>query len=855
MKEKASDIRIPVTVGGITFKNPFYVASGPTTKTVRQLMRIEETGWAAASIKLTIDPAPYINRWPRYGLFKDRNALAFTAERRLPFEDGLELVREAKKHLTDLILMANITYAGGEGAKGWVNMARQFEDIGADIIELNMCCPNMSYNLQTTSGGSQKADHQTGASMGQHGDVASEIVSAIKDAIKIPLFVKLTPEGGNIAVVARQLYNAGADAVGSTANRLGIPAMDIDNPGGAFHDLQKEISMGCYSGAWLKPLAQRDTYEIRKVCGEDKPIMAAGGITNGQDAIEMVLCGGNLLGICAETLISGYDIVRPMIRDMADYMEKHGYESLDQMRNLVVPQVKTATELTIYDGYAKIMEPNLSAPCKSACPHHVPAQAYVQKVAKGEFRDAYDLITGTNAMQEICAFACEHPCEDACYRGAVDKSIRIRDIKRFVLEFGKKEGWTPAWAAAESNGRKVAVIGSGIAGMTFASEMRRAGYDVTVFEKEEEAGGSLRYLTPAFRLDREVLDEQIRVLEAAGVEFRFGKELGSDISLESLKKEGYESIFLAMGAGEADPVEGTMSVRDYLRSAPGVRAHEGGSVLVAGSDLDAVDASRTAVRSGAGQVTLLLSGKRPARINMADQIGLALEEGVQLIENGLFLQATEGGARILLSGLETDFPCDQIILSADKALKIDLPQDLEFAQGKIRIDRKTGAASLPGVFAGGDASGSRDMISSIASAKTAAAAIDRELRGEHATVPEISQVKTVDRELVLSRHGYIKKAGQTLKLTREQAADRIEHFGLTTRTMTEEEAVQEASRCLNCGCGEGCQICKTICSVFAPYISAPDILTIDREECVACGMCALRCPIHNIDMISLGTTI
>ena len=109
--------------------------------------------------------------------------------------------------------------------------------------------------------------------------------------------------------------------------------------------------------------------------------------------------------------------------------------------------------------------------------------------------------------------------------------------------------------------------------------------------------------------------------------------------------------------------------------------------------------------------------------------------------------------------------------------------------------------------------------------------------------------------LVLSRHGYIKKAGQTLKLTREQAADRIEHFGLTTRTMTEEEAVQEASRCLNCGCGEGCQICKTICSVFAPYISAPDILTIDREECVACGMCALRCPIHNIDMISLGTTI
>lgn len=152
--------------------------------------------------------------------------------------------------------------------------------------------------------------------------------------------------------------------------------------------------MGCHCGKWLKPLAQRDTYEIRKVCGMDAPIMAAGGITDWRDAVEMILCGGNLIGVCAETLISGYDIVRPMIAGLDKYMKEHGYTDLSQMRGKVVPEVQTATTVTLYNGYARIKEPNLAAPCKSACPHHVPTQAYIQKVAKGEYREAFDLITG-----------------------------------------------------------------------------------------------------------------------------------------------------------------------------------------------------------------------------------------------------------------------------------------------------------------------------------------------------------------------------------------------------------------------------------------------------------------------------
>ena len=127
----AKDIIIPVEVGGITFKNPFYVASGPTTKSVRQLKRIEETGWAAASIKLTIDPAPYINRKPRYAMFNDRNALAFTTEKRLTFTEGLKLVEDAKKVLTESYTFCQHNLRHDDYVEGWVRMAKKFEEVGA----------------------------------------------------------------------------------------------------------------------------------------------------------------------------------------------------------------------------------------------------------------------------------------------------------------------------------------------------------------------------------------------------------------------------------------------------------------------------------------------------------------------------------------------------------------------------------------------------------------------------------------------------------------------------------------------------------------------------------------------------
>ncbi len=839
MVQIPKDIQIPVTIGGVTFKNPFFVASGPTTKSVKQLKRIEETGWAAASIKLSIDPAPYINRKPRYGIFKDRKALAFTTEKRLTFAEGLKLVEDAKKVLTDLKLFANITYAGDDGVAGWVNMAKKFEEVGADIIELNMCCPNMSYNLELTSGGTQTGKKQTGASMGQNANVAAEIVKAVKEAINIPLFVKLTPEGGKIAQVAKSLYEAGADAVGGTGNRMGIPPINLDNPEKAFYHLQDEVSMSCYCSTWLKPLAQRDTYEIRKVCGKEPPIMACGGITNWRDAVEMVMCGGNLVGVCAETLISGYDIVRPMIQGMYDFMQKHNYKTLDDFRSCLVDEVKTANDVTLYGGYARIKEPNLSAPCKSACPHHVPIQAYVQKILLGDYKAAYDLITGKNALQGICGAVCAHPCEDACVRGTIDAPVKIRELKRFVLEYGKEQGWKPAWCAKESNGHKVAVIGAGPCGLAAAAELRKGGYEVTVYDANEEIGGSLRYGLPAYAGQKEAIAREVEMLKENGVSFVMNTKVGVDISIAELNAQGFEKVFAAVGKQQLteSDIPGSELALDAVSFLRQVNCGEAvtlnGNVVVIGEGYAAVNAARSALRLGAKKVTLLWPGAVPKASGMQECLQSAKEEGVSVLENCAVSRIDADCVAMTRDDVEMTVACAKTILV--NAYTTQLPAD------------DTGIVVTTGAKIG-------NVIAAITAGKEAAVAIDKMILGEDASLEAIGTLKTVSAEKVRERNGYLKKDPHKVK---QDAAptERVQNFDAYKRIMTEAEALAEAARCLNCGCGEGCQLCKTICTDFAPEVAGTDTMHIKKEECVACGMCYNRCPNGNIEMVNLGYTV
>ena len=881
----SKEIYMPVTIGGVTFKNPFYVSSGPTTKSVKQLKRIEETGWAAASIKLTIDPAPYINRVPRYAVFEDRDALCFTAEKRLKFSEGLTLIEEAKKVLNDLIVMANITYAGDEGLAGWVNMAKKFEEVGADIIELNMCCPNMSYNVEISSGDEKSSKVRTGASLGQQGDAVAEIVREIKKVIKIPLFVKLTPEGGRIAQVAKALYSAGADAVGGAANRLGIPPIDLDDPGKAVYHLQKEISMSCHCGAWLKPLALRDTYEIRKVNGPGPKIMATGGIRNYRDAAEMFMCGADLIGISSETLISGYGFIRGLISDLQNYMDEHGYKSTREMRDIIVPLVKTASELTLFEGYARITKPELAAPCKAACPHNVPAQAYVQKVAKGDFRAAFDLIMSKNPLQSVCGWVCNHPCETECTRGETGTAIPIREIKRFVIEYGRNSGWKPELIVNDRKNAKVAVIGSGPAGLSCAYNLAMAGYSVKVFEKEKYIGGMLRYGLPRFRMNHEVLDTEIELLKSLGIEFLTGKRIGKDLTVESLKTDGYSAIFLGIGAHEnrklnlpGEDAKGVITALSLLKDVYDRKQIKiGNKVVVVGGGFTAIDAARTARRLGAKEVYIVYRRTRDEMPASREEIAEAEAEGIKV----MYLVAPKSvevnkgqvtGIRMVnqvlgdkdqsnrrkpeeVTAAEFILPCDTIISAIGQKPNADSINGMNVdKQGMVITVKATGTTNISGVFAGGDITNVDSVIAAIAAGKTAACSIDRLIAGENAVLEYEPEYPVVSKETVLRRVGYFKDE-ERLDLFTMDGQKRVSNFSPYIRTLSEAEAVAEAKRCLNCGCGEGCGLCATICSEFAIHLKSADVWEINSEECVACGMCYNLCPNKNIEIVNTNVLV
>ncbi|MCP4400538.1 MAG: FAD-dependent oxidoreductase [bacterium] len=882
-----NDLYLPIEVAGIQFKNPFYVASGPTTKSVKQLQRIEETGWAAASIKLTIDPDPYVNRVPRYALFNDRDALCFTAEKRLKFSEGLTLVTDAKKVLTDLILMANITYAGDQGTAGWVNMAKKFEDTGVDIIELNMCCPNMSYNLEISSGDENSSTVRTGASLGQQGDAVAEIVREIKKVVSIPVFVKLTPEGGQIARIAHALYAAGADAVGGTSNRLGIPIVNLDNPASAVYHLQKEISMSCHAGAWLKPLAQRDTYEMRKLNGPDVSIMQAGGVRNYKDAAELIMCGTDLVGICAETLISGFGFIEGLISELKGFMGSHGYDDLRSMRDLIVPEVKSALELTLYDGHARITKPKLAAPCKAACPHGVPAQAYVQMVAKGDFRRAYDLIMSKNPLQSVCGWVCNSPCEDACTRGDIGTTIPIGALKRFVLEYGKQQGWTPELSVHQQRPEQVAVIGSGPAGLACAYYLTLAGYRVTVFEKEHYLGGMLRYGLPRFRMNHQVLDEEIEMLTSLGIVFEPGKALGREISIEVLKSQGYQAIFLGIGATDGRPLNvpgeeqhGVLSAMSFLKDVyDGQDSGLGKKVVVIGGGFTAVDAARSAKRLGAEEVYIAYRRTKDEMPASAAEITEAEEEGIKVMylvspqsieaQNGhvsgihminQVLGAADASNRRRPEAVPTaDFTltCDTVIAAIGQQSDLqDGASGLKLDEyGMLAIDPATGATQLEGVYAGGDVHAVDSVIAAIAAGKRAACSIDAMLAQDAAVLEyDPTEYPVVSKEAVLKRSGYFKD-GPVIDLHTQDGNTRVTDFSIHVRSLTEEEAVSEAQRCLNCGCGEGCAICATLCPEFTILVDDVDTLGIHEDECVACGMCCNRCPNDNIEMVDLHVTV
>ena len=345
-----SSVDLRVRLGSLDLRNPFLVGSGPTVKNVDQIREAADTGWAGASIKLAIDPVPYLSLPPRYRWYKKEKIHIFTAEKRLTAEESLTVVEEARSAVDDFAIIPTLTY-DGQDYEGWGRLAKRFEDAGAHAIELNMCCPNMSFNVSSTG---EQTEKSTGASLGNDLQNLPVAVRSVTEAVSVPVIVKFSPEGNQLAASGRVALDAGADAVGHAGNRLGIPDFDIERPLDPVYRLQDQITLGCISGAWLRPLALRDTYQMRHHLGPEAFVIGSGGVTDLRSAVQQIMVGSDAVWICTETMVRGFDWLPRLLDELSDYMRAMRFGTVRDMRDLIHQNLTSAQGLTIHDGYAVV---------------------------------------------------------------------------------------------------------------------------------------------------------------------------------------------------------------------------------------------------------------------------------------------------------------------------------------------------------------------------------------------------------------------------------------------------------------------------------------------------------------------
>lgn len=526
------------------------------------------------------------------------------------------------------------------------------------------------------------------------------------------------------------------------------------------------------------------------------------------------------------------------------------------------------------------------APCQAACPVHTNGRAYVTRTADRRFEEAFQAVRGPNPLAAICGRACSAPCEDVCTRGEFDRPVKIRQIKRFLTD--RYEASTAAATRAPETGLKVAVVGAGPAGLAAAHDLAFLGHSVTVYEAAPAAGGMALLGVPRFRLSSAAIDRDVHSIEGLGVEIRTGTRVGSDVSLEDLRRE-FAAVFVATGtmrlnALDAPGVElkGVVQALPFLEVANlGGRPECGQRVAVLGGGYTAMDAARTAVRLGA-EVSVLYRRTRSETEVHDEELNETLHEGasieylvsplrfiddgrgnvvgVECVRNRLGEPDASGRPRPLpIAGSEFVFQCDMVILALGQSPD-PAGVDQQLAGQLREVDPETSMTSLAGIFSGGDfVSGASTIIEAVGAGRAAAASIHRYLRDRFApgaNWPEPAEawplVPVNGRGNAFSANG--KSGSAALTLDHEVEA-----------TLTEEEAMAEGLRCLFCGllptvilddC-TACQACVLVCPVDAIHrvsitsaggMANPtgerDVLgyQIWAEECIRCGRCFKACP-------------
>ncbi len=479
-----------------------------------------------------------------------------------------------------------------------------------------------------------------------------------------------------------------------------------------------------------------------------------------------------------------------------------------------------------------------TAPCKATCPAHVSIQGYVALISQGKYKEALELFKSAHPFPAICGRVCHHPCEGVCTRGDVDEPIAIQYLHRFIadLDLDEKTRYIPQ--PEEKRDEKVAVIGAGPAGLTAAYYLAWQGYPVTVFEKLPVAGGMMSVGIPAYRLPRDIIAEEIKVIEEMGVEIRTGVSFGEDVTLESLKGEGYRAVFMATGLHlsrrlnvPGEDHDAVLKGVDFLReTALGNEVPVGNRVVVIGGGNVAVDVALTARRAGGKDVTLVCLEKREEMPAWDYEIEEALEEGIKIVNSlGPTRFMVEGGK---LGGVE--FKCcssvfdengrfnpsydesDISSIEADTAIvAIGQAADLNFAepqgiavspQGGLKADPVTLETQLEGVFAGGDVFyGPKSVVDAVNCGKEAAESIHRYINGM-----DLRE----DREKDWSYEKPETEGQQRAPRIPMRTLDlegRKGNFKEIALGFTEEEARKEAERCLKCGICSECYQCVSAC--------------------------------------------
>ncbi len=531
----------------------------------------------------------------------------------------------------------------------------------------------------------------------------------------------------------------------------------------------------------------------------------------------------------------------------------------------------------------------LLPPCAAACPVGTDARRYVGLIYQGRYEEALEVIKANNVIASVCAYICAHPCEDACRRQYVEGPLAIRALKRFVIDHTREYRRRLYRRASLTRPQRVAIVGSGPAGLAAARDLLLQGYPVTLFERESEPGGMPMHAVPKFRLPKAVVWEDLKELEALGAEFRTGQAWGRDFSLEELKKTGYQAVLLAIGMQKARdlPVPGMDAAGVHLalpllrQVAQGQIPALGEKVLIIGCGNVAMDAARAVKRLGVPEV-LMICLEAPGQLFASPvETERTKEEVIELIYQWApkVVQA-EGGrvqgvelmactslfddvGRFAPSYDETQtlrLEADTVIFAIGQEAELEAARQekLAVAGERIQTDGLTMSTSLPGVYpaglflAGEIFTGPTLAVAAAASGRRAAVAIDHFLRtGRYLTLSQ--ECPRPNPRLPEKQASRICRV-PTRPLKERPVAERLKDFDSAELVYEEADALIEARRCLHCGRGAeviehkciGCLTCVRCCPFLVPHMEHQAVFP--EETCIACGLCASQCPAYAINI-------